>query len=215
MRKIFALIAAAVGVVATSSAGQVTLTFDLSELGLPNGPCGALCPSANGLTVQGVTFGFTGSANALYGSSFGLPSQNLQDPVLSGPADGTLTLTFLTPTPTLQFDVALAVISSETPGFSVQLTPGSSTPVNTLPLALVSEGVFSYDNPGVPITQAIVTFSQNDGNSAFALDNLAFDPPSESSPAPEPQPAALLGSGLLLLGMLTFLRRRHHAGLDR
>jgi MYXO-CTERM domain-containing protein len=215
MRRIFALIAAAVGVAATSSAGQVTLTFDLSELGLPNGPCGASCPSVNGLTVQGVTFGFTGSSNAVYGYTFGLPSQNLQDPVLSGPADGALTLTFLTPTPTLQFDVALAVTSSETPGFTVQLTPGGSMPVNTTPLVLVSEGVFSYNNPSVPITQAVITFSQNDGNPAFALDNLTFDPPSGSSPAPEPQPGALLGSGLLLLGMVAFLRRRHHLGLDR
>jgi hypothetical protein len=216
MCKIFALMAAAVGCVATSSAGQVTLTFDLSELGQPNGQCnnisGNTCPSVNGLTVQGVTFGFTGSANAFYGYTFGQPTQNLTDPVLEGPADGTLTLTFATPTPLLQFDVALAVASSESPGFTVQLIPGSTTAVNTAPPPpplFLSEGVFSYNNAGAPITQAVITFSQNDNNPAFALDNLTFDPPSAPADVPEPQSFAMLCSGALLLGMLACFRRFH------
>lgn len=207
MRKLFALLAAGVGFVATSSAAQITLTFQLSELGLPNVPCDGTCPSVNGLTVQGVTFGFTGSANAVYGYTLGLPGQNMQDPVLDGPSDGTLTLTFASPTPLLQFDVALAVTLSESPGFTVQLTPGGATPVDTTPLLILSEGSFSYNNPGVPISQAVITFSQNDMNPAFALDNLTFDPADAS--VPEPQSSVLLGLGMLLLGMLAYLRRYH------
>jgi hypothetical protein len=216
MRKLAAVIAVTVGLVTTCSAGPVTLTFQLSEIGVPNGPCGSACPSVNGLTVEGVTFGFTGSSlpfpqnQAVYGFDLGVPGQNIQDPVLEGPSDGTLAVTFASPTSFLQFYVALAVGSSESPGFSVELSgPGFMTatdiPVDTSvpPGFLLSEGRFSSNGP--LISKAVITFSQNDQNPAFALDNLTFN--AAGVGAPEPQPFALLGSGLLLVGILTRFRR--------
>ena len=218
MRKTFALVAATVGFAVVCSAGQITLSFQLSELGLPNGLCGAACPSVNGLTVQGVTFGFSGSANAVYGFTLGVPTQNLSDPVLDGPSDGTLTLTFASPTPLLQFDVALAVANSESPGFNVLLSgPGfgapTNFPVNTTTPIVLSEGQFMSSGP--LISTAVITFSQNDMNPAFALDNLTFDVPDASTAIPEPQSLALLCSGLLLFCVLACFRRFHPSALHR
>jgi len=203
MGKVFGLFVATLVLCGTGTAGVVTLTFGE----LPQ-------QSVDGLSYQGVTFGFTeggtSSSNAIYDFITGAPlAPKLTDPVLDGPSDGTLTLTFATPTPILAFDVALAITSTQLNGVTVQLFgPQTITPnpvnVETDPLVFLSEGSFSYNNAAAPITQAVITFSQADSNPAFALDNLTFDPP---DPAPEPGTLSLVGSGALLLGVSLRARR--------
>src|SRR5438105_9198951 len=104
------------------------------------------------LTVQAVGFQFSpgpSGGSAVYGSDIGLGALTyVQDEVLTGPSDGTLTITFLDPITTLRFGVALLSGDSLTPGFHVDLFSDvlqvASGDVNTDPLVSFSEGEFSF-----------------------------------------------------------------------
>jgi hypothetical protein len=171
-----------------------TLYFD--EFGTPP------LISVDGLHVFGVTFNFSpGSAdyNGQIGTS-GLTAL-VSDPLLTGPTTGTLTLTFDTPTPLLQFDLALSSADSISSAYTVTLFSGdvfngSTTPQ---PLGVYSEGEFVYT--GAPIGGATITFYNGQDSlggdvAAFGLDNLSYQ---ESV---EPATLFSLGPALLALGAI-------------
>ena len=172
----------------TARATPITLTFDE----LPSQP-------VDGLTFQGVTFGFTiggfPSTDATYNGG-GTTGTFVQLPTLEGEASGILTLDFALPTNILQFGVALKCCGTLTPGFTVELfDPGllslGVTPVNTSPLGgpAPTEGQFTYSGPLV--SRAVIDFE--DSGVKFAFDNLTYEP------IPEPTSLLLLGSGLAAL----------------
>lgn len=176
-----ALIALALVMPASAADVMVTLTFDPAEIG-------AASPQpADGISVQGMSFGFTVSGSPSMDASYGEPGFTLtyiDGEVLGGPATGTLTLTFDTATSLLEFGVALNTIGPVTAGFSVELFDDSltslgTTAVDTQSLVSFSEGLFSHD--GTPVKQAVVTFnqvfSQIGGNREFVLDNLDYRVP--------------------------------------
>ncbi len=167
------------------AAQAATLTFD----GLPPQP-------ANGLSFNGVTFGFqvagVDSSAAVYGAAGPGALTFVDGSVLSGPTEGILTLDFTEPTAELQFGVSLETASLLVPGFSVELfdTGGWSLgviDVVTVPLVSDSESFFSYR--GVLLSRAVIAFNEASAPS-FAMDNLGFES------MPEPGTLLLFGSGL-------------------
>lgn len=186
-------------VFSTSSVSAATkLTFD--ELGFPT--------PVDNLTVKGVTFDYkldgVDSDDAIYNQSFPpqFPSNlfvNLQQPLLEGNAKGILSLDFAAPVEALEFAVGVESFQPLAPGFSVELLDQGLnslgvTPVNTAPLAILSEGLFKYS--GAPIKKAIVSFNSqfsfNPNSPAFALDNLTY------TTVPEPSSViALLASSVI------------------
>jgi hypothetical protein len=180
------------------SAGTVTLDF--SELPVR---------SVDGLSYNGVTFNFTvggsSSTDAAFPYSLGASGYALYvtDPVLEGTAGGVLTLTFATPTPYLQFDVAFPTQDPQTVAIQLLGTPAptETNQLNTAVQALFTEGRFTYDNTitgpaGALISQAVITLPVG---SRFAFDNLTFETPDAG--VPEPATVVLLGAGLLVFAM--------------
>ena len=179
---------------ARASATLVKLTMDE----LPSQP-------VNGLSFKGVTFGFTvggvPSTDATYNAFNGGQLTFVQDPALEGDAAGVLTLDFTTPTPILNFGVALSTFEALSPGCSVELFDNhlaslGTTGVDTAPLIAFTEGRFTYS--GTPVRRAVITFNSNAAG-RFAIDNLTFVAAAGAA-APAVGPSALLGLALLLLG---------------
>jgi hypothetical protein len=159
--------------------------------------------SVDGLHAFGVTFNFT-SGSADYNGNIGTSGLTVlvSDPLLTGPTNGTLTLTFDVPTPLLQFDLALNSADTISQAYTVTLFSGDVFNGSTTPQALgvYSEGEFLYT--GSPIGGATITFYSGQdslgGNvSAFGLDNLTYD----TSQTPEPATPFLLASALLALAV--------------
>jgi hypothetical protein len=214
MKNIF-VIAAALAAVAPACA--VTLTFD--EL---------TAQPVQGLSTNGVAFGFTvgsqTSQDAIYNRTGPTGSRVVSGAALEGDARGVLTLSFLSPTPVLNFGVALTAPTSLTPGLTVRLLgPGAQAigtqSLNTTAAGTLSEGTFNFS--GALLSSAVIDF--NDGLLAspfrFAIDNLTVQPgtplpPSQtgtgpvtgggtgtSSAIPAPPAIALAGIGLLAMGI--------------
>lgn len=168
------------GLATEQSALAATLTFDE----LPR-------QSVNGLSVSGVTFGFTvngsASTDAYYNHSDPLAMITyLQGATLEGTSAGTLSLNFANPIASLQFGVALLYLGPVTPGFMVSLfdptlTPLATSTVNTTSLISFTEGLFSYS--GTSVQRATIAFNQTQA-SRFALDNLTFEL-AQTRPIPE------------------------------
>jgi len=200
--KVFFVAALVLAFAGIGNAGIVTLNFTEWT----NKP-------VDGVSQAGVTLGFTGGTDATYGKALGTAggtSPLLSDPVLEGDSNGTLTLTFLTPTPFLQFAVAIGLLTPSS--FTVELfgspSPTSSTVVPTTTPVFFSEGQFTYDNtlPGLEgtlISQARITFPANANR--FGLDNLTFIAADVS--VPEPGTWWLMGTGLLSALILARKRR--------
>ena len=186
----------AVGVLAFSpSAHADTITFDE----LPNQP-------VNGLTFNGVTFGFTiggvASVDARF-NAFGPGAiTHVQDPSLEGDILGLLILFFAQPVSS--FDFGMALLSTTFVGvganvllFDPDLVFLGNFPLNVSPLVSFTEGLFTFNSGLVRV--AVINFNEA-VNSRFAVDNLNF------TPVPAPGTLLLLGSGLTLLAGA--LRRR-------
>src|SRR3954451_7498270 len=125
-----------------------TITFD--EFGA------APLTDVNGFHTQGVTFGFV-SAQAFYNQTVGTVGNAVLsvDPLLSGPTNGVLTLTFDSATSLLRFDILLLSISTIDdsnlganggPAYTVLLSNGMSFTGGTTPQinGVYSEGIFTY-----------------------------------------------------------------------
>jgi len=159
---------------------------------------------ANGVSLEGVTFGFTGGV-ATFDASNGGQLTYVQDPSLEGDTTGTLTLTFASPTQVLQFGVALNNMVVDAPGFTVTLfapsgAPIGTFPVTTNPLISFSEGLFTYN--GAYVKTAVITFTN--AATSFAVDNLTFG----LNPVPTLDPVALTFLALAIAVMGAVLLRR-------
>lgn len=178
-------------------AAPVTLTF--SEL---------TQRPVNGLSIAGVTFGFTINGNAsdqaVYGGTLPTSTTNVIPPALVGSTRGVLTLNFSQATDFLSFGIAFNSFNTLDPAVTVQLFDGSlsligSFTVRTLSTTSFTEGAFNRS--GVSIGRAVLTFNPN--VSTFALDNLSFN----GMAIPEPAALILLGTGLAALAALTKKRK--------
>lgn len=194
MKKFSAILVLAVLMSAGAAEAASTLTFD--ELPYQ---------SVDGLSYEGVTFGFTlggsPSTDAYYGAIGPGALTYLQDSSLEGNARGILTLDFASPTNSLQFGIALNTKNSVTGAYTVELFDESLGSLgiisgNTDPLICWSEGQFTYS--GTAISRAVIDFNEQFSR-RFAIDNLSTN----TIPAPG---AILLGSiGVSCVG---WLRRR-------
>ena len=191
-------------------------TFNLSQAA-PVGGTGTAAPAvatfiagADTLDALGITFDFTegpSGTGASYGENIGTAANGfspLSDPVLSGPADGTLTLNFDHPTDFLSFDIVFAIepgnsgglITIGTSPFNYTTTGGQGTG------GFFSVGSFSSGTL-TPFSQAVITF--DDPTATFGIDNLAYD---AITSTPEPASLGLLGATLALGALVSVSVRR-------
>jgi hypothetical protein len=169
---------------------EQVLTNVLSFDGVTPGP-------VDGLTVQGVTFGFRVGGVASTAATIGLsggpgPTPLNSPPNLEGPANGILTLNFSTPTLLLRFGSHLSTTADVPLGLTVQIFDASFSPVGApIPLAMprtpnFAGGTFVYS--GGVVGRAVIDF--NDAavpvGSRFTLDNLTY------TVVPEPKSAWLV-----------------------
>jgi hypothetical protein len=168
--------------------------------------------SVDGVTADGVTFGYTefgsSSPEAFFDQSVGAGNTVLVQPVaLVGFADGVLTMNFASPVSEIAFPVALTTNASLTPGFSVTVFDASgdvleTENIDTTALANFSEGAFSYD--GSDASSVAITFDsvggvfQGDANQ-FALGSVQI---------PEPGSLGILTMGLMAMGAMVMRRRQ-------
>lgn len=194
MKKLGAILALALFMSAPAAQAGSTLTFD--ELPYQ---------SVDGLTYEGVTFGFTvggsPSTDAYYGGIGPGTLTYLRGKTLEGSAEGILTLDFASPVSQLEFGLALNTKDPVTGAYTVELFDDSLASMgiitqNTNPLVYWSEDQFTYS--GTPISRAVIDLNDCYAR-RFAIDNLG----TSTTPAPG---AILLGSiGVSFVG---WLRRR-------
>jgi extracellular elastinolytic metalloproteinase len=162
----------ALGAISGSAPAPATITF--TELS---------AQPVNGVTVNGVTFGFTvngvPSSDAIFGGSGPGATKFTTPPQLEGNAAGQLTMTFATPTPTLSFPVVLAVSTTVANAATIQLFDAANNLIGTTSLTTsvpagftFSEGLFTYNGP-TPVKQARVTFNSAAAG-RFVTDNIAY-----------------------------------------
>ncbi|MGA3240836.1 MAG: PEP-CTERM sorting domain-containing protein [Bryobacteraceae bacterium] len=210
---IFAAVSLTIGIAQSST--LYLNTFDPGQTA-PAGGTGATAPAvptsiggADTLDALGITFDFTedpSATAAVYGATIGTASNDLSplsDPVLDGPADGTLTLNFDEPTDFVSFDILFGIEPGDSGGtVTIGATPFSYT--TTGPQG--SGGFFSIGSFSsgtlAPFTQAVITF--DDPTTDFAIDNLSYD---AIASTPEPASFTLLGAGVLVFGALVRVHR--------
>jgi len=177
-------------------------SIQFSELGT------ASLLDVNGLQINGVQFGFA-PGQGIFNQQIGTAGTAVLsiDPVLSGPTTGILTLQFL-PTNFLSFDILLLSIATIDdsdlganggPAYTVLLSNGTTLNRGAAPQpnGLYSEDHFAYS--GSLIDGATISFFNGVDSfgmsvSQFGLDNVAVG-------RPESATFALLGAGLLLVGL--------------
>ena len=167
----------AAGVLGASVGGSQTLTMDE----VPYQP-------VNGLTVKGVTFGFTvggvASSNAFYDDSGPGVTAYTSDPSIVGDATGVLALNLAEATTSLQFGFALDMTGSDAAGATVSLygVGGGIIGTYTVPVApngyAFPSGLFSYSGPAA-VASAAVSFDSS-AAPAFAFDNLTYSLPADN-----------------------------------
>ena len=203
MRTLFdhrAALAALALAAACGPAAAVTLTFDE----LPT-------QTVQGLTFSGIQFGFTVGGLASSDAAYNRPGPPglsvVQGAVLEADANGVLTLGFATPTPVLDFGLALTSTTSLAPGATVALFDAALQPLRTVALDApvldgFAQGRFAY--AGAPLGRAVIDFNEAFGGAVrrVALDNLRVEPATGGTPGqppsavPVPSVAALMGIGL-------------------
>lgn len=157
---------------------------------------------ADGLLVEGVTFGFSiggsSATDAIFNSELPVASTYLDDRVLSGPVTGLLSFQFAIPVFSFQFGLLLNTFDAEQPAAIVYLYDENSqslgsVPLDSNPLVLFSEGLFTYSGPTV--SRAEIAFSGTTAADLFAIDNLDFQ--ADATDIPEPSTTLLIAIGLL------------------
>src|SRR5215471_8406795 len=172
MRRLLALFAA--GWLAMGVAQAITIpmlnTFSPGQTPPAGGP-GPAAPLAatpfGGATIVhalGVVFSFNSpTATAIYGDSIGTTVNGIDppftDPLLDGPSDGTLTLSFDSATTFISFDILLALMPGDSGG-TITLD-GISNSFSTVG-GQGTGGFFSVGHvnltPASPFSQAVITF---------------------------------------------------------
>jgi hypothetical protein len=156
--------------------------------------------SVDGLTFQGVTFGYQGGSFTNYnGFSGPITAVYLDRPYLDGDAAGILTLDFATPTSILEFGVALRNGNPLTPALTVELFDANlmslgTIPVDTQPLIAFTEAKFVHG--GTPVSRAVLDFDETASN-FFHIDNLTY----------VPEPSGLILASVGLVGLILCWRR--------
>jgi hypothetical protein len=201
MKRLIAVLAVSLAVPACAWAHLTTITF--TEL--PTQP-------VNGVSLEGVTFADT--TGATFNAPNGGQLTYVQDPCLEGNNAGeALTLTFATPTPFLQFGVALSTQATVPVAVTVVLS-GPSGPLGTHTAGVkihnggaFSDGQFTYE--GAPVTTANITFNAAAATS-FGFDNLTFGTPDATVPIPalDNKAMALLMLFVIVAGAWLLRRRQ-------
>ncbi len=166
----------------------------------------------DGVSLNGVTFHFTGSNSFFPVGLFGTTMLSvgkttlMSAPWAAGSSDGLLTLDFSSPVSGVAFSAGLATTVALSEGFRVNLyqdtqllnSIGVPTSVNGPNPLQFSEAAFNYASSGIPFTSVTVAFSPGMN---FALDNLSF------AVVPEP---ATFGCSVATLAAIALARRRAH-----
>lgn len=163
--------------------------------------------SINGLTINGVTLGFTQagspSPEALASTNITGATQYIDSQALTGPTDGVLTMSFADPIDTISFAVAETTADPLSPGFTVSLYDAGGNllqtdPIDTVSNVLFSEGQFSYT--GTAASSVVVSFDSGDANQ-FAMGAVSYN-------LPEPGDMATFAVALVALGAFVVRRRQ-------
>lgn len=168
----------ALGAITAATAAPATIAF--TELS---------AQPVNGVSVNGVSFGFTiggvASTDATFGGGGPGATQLTTPPQLEGNASGQLTMTFATPTAALSFPVVLAVGGTVANAATIQLFDAANNLIGTTSITTsvptgftFSEGVFTYTG-STPVKQARVTFNSA-AAARFVLDNISYLVPGTS-----------------------------------
>jgi len=185
----------------TAWAATVTLT------------CDELSADLDGVTVKGVTFGFTGG-DAMYGTLSGPgPVAGYFDPRnIEGSTAGTLTMTFAQATTSLEFCGAMdKAVQSINPAFYVQLWGLGEQLIGNYTMGVTKQpndgefpvGKFTYS--GTLVGRVVVTFNTTIECPRFAIDNVKYD---GTYVVPEPSTFLPLLCGLAGITSLAWRRRR-------
>jgi hypothetical protein len=137
---------------------------------------------ADGVSINGVTFGFTiggiSSTDATFGGAGPGATLYTTPPQLEGNAAGVLSMSFATPTLTLSFPVVLSTTGTVVNAATIQLFDAANNLISTTSLTTsvppgfsFTEGLFTYGGL-TPVKQAKVSFNSAAGR--FVLDNIAF-----------------------------------------
>jgi hypothetical protein len=195
---------AAATLVGTLSAAANATTVDFGSISQQ---------AANGVTLDGVTFGYTEFGSASPEAQVGVDvgpgvAQSIQGSALVGPTDGLLTLSFASPVQQISFGIAETTDLTLAPGFTVSVFDAAghilqTSNVNTSSLVLFSEGDFNYD--GGAASSLVISFDATDANE-FVLGPVTYTTAS-STPVPEPANIGIFAVALIGLGA-TIMRRR-------
>jgi len=164
----------ALGYLAASTAVPTTTTITFAELSTR---------PVNGVSLNGLTFGFTiggvASTDALFGGIGPGATLHTTPPQLEGNTLGELTLDFASPSTSLQFGLVLLSGSSITNAATIRFFNAANTLIDTRTVNTAVPGGFTFSEalfsatPPSSFTRARVTFNSA-AAARFVMDNIQF-----------------------------------------